>query len=264
MTADARDRSTQTRAPHKAIFWYHSIDIGNETTSGQKSPQMLDQEWNELGVPSLEGKTVLDIGAWDGYFSFRAEREGARRVVALDHYVWATRLIEQQEYYRLTGQTGEPYIAPHLVPSLWDPERLPGRAGFDLARERLRSNVEPIVADFARDDLRYLGSFDVVIFAGVLYHLEDPLGALRKLRSLTREVALVRTVAVHLPQVDSAIWEFYPGAELEGDSSNWWAPNQAALEGATRAAGFRRYVQQTETPRTDGIVRYLLAAQAWT
>lgn len=245
------------------VFWYHSIDLGDEVTNGQKSSEVLNQEWNELGVPPLEGKSVLDIGAWDGYFSFRAEQAGAARVVALDHYVWATRLVEQQAYYRRTLQTGERYIAPHLVPSLWDPESLPGRKGFDLARERLRSNVEPVVADFAHDDLAELGAFDIVIFAGVLYHLEDPLGALRKLQSLTREVAIIRTVAVHVPQVTSAIWEFYPGAELEGDSSNWWAPNQPALEGAIRSVGFRKYVQRTDAPRSDTTVRYLLTAQAW-
>jgi len=26
-----------------------------------------------MKVPNLEGKTVLDIGAWDGYFTFMAE-----------------------------------------------------------------------------------------------------------------------------------------------------------------------------------------------
>jgi len=34
------------------------------------------------------GKSVLDIGAYDGFFSFEAERRGARRVVATDQYCW--------------------------------------------------------------------------------------------------------------------------------------------------------------------------------
>ena len=37
---------------------------------------------------SLAGQSVLDIGAWDGFFSFEAERRGASRVVAADHYSW--------------------------------------------------------------------------------------------------------------------------------------------------------------------------------
>jgi tRNA (mo5U34)-methyltransferase len=254
---------TEVKAGASEIFWYHSIDLGGETTPGEKSPELLDREWNELGVPVLRGKSVLDIGAWDGYFSFRAEEEGAARVVALDHYAWSTRLVQQQAYYRRTLQTGETYVAPHLMPSLWDPETLPGRAGFDLARQRRGSRVEPVVADFANDDLTDLGTFDVVIFVGVLYHLEDPLGALRKLASLTRETAIVRTVAVHLPWVDSALWEFYPTSELSGDSSNWFAPNYAALDGALRTVGFRECEKRSETPQGgDEVARYLLTVKA--
>jgi tRNA (mo5U34)-methyltransferase len=246
------------------ICWSHSIDLGDEITPGAKSPEVLEGEWNELGLPPLRGKTVLDIGAWDGYFSFRAEREGAARVVALDHYVWSTRIPEYYEYYERTRRTGEEYVAPHLVPRLWDPQGLPGRAGFDRAKARLKSHVEPVVLDFSNDDLSALGRFDVVIFAGVLYHLENPMAALRRLASVTREMAAIRTVAVHVPNVNSAIWEFYPGSELEGDSTNWWAPNKLALEGAIRAVGFGRVVPRSDEPRGgDSLSRYLLTAQAW-
>ena len=31
---------------------------------------------------------MLDVAAWDGFFSFEAECPGAGRVVALDHLVW--------------------------------------------------------------------------------------------------------------------------------------------------------------------------------
>lgn len=246
------------------IYWFHSIDLGDEVTPGTKSLEWLDAQWDQLAIPSLEGKTVLDIGAWDGYFSFRAEREGARRVVALDHYVWSTRLVEQQTYYRQIRTTGEKYVAPHLVPEWWDPEGLPGKAGFDLAKARLGSDVEAVVADFANDDLSHLGTFDVVIFAGVLYHLENPMGALRRLASLTKEVALIDTVAVQVPHVDAAMWEFYPDTELEGDSSNWWAPNRTALEGAIKAAGFRQFVLRSPEPEgNESLIRYPLAAQVW-
>jgi hypothetical protein len=60
------------------------------------------------------------------------------------------------------------------------------------------------------------------------------------------------------------MWEFYPGAELEGDSSNWWAPNRSALEGVVLAAGFRNFVCRSNTPTgDDAVVRYILTAQAW-
>src|SRR6266568_9564153 len=42
-----------------------------------------------LRIPAdLTGKTVLDIGAYDGFFSFEAERRGAARVVAADKFCW--------------------------------------------------------------------------------------------------------------------------------------------------------------------------------
>jgi tRNA (mo5U34)-methyltransferase len=40
-------------------------------------------------LPSrLDGYSVLDIGAYDGYFSFHAKMRGAARVVASDDFVW--------------------------------------------------------------------------------------------------------------------------------------------------------------------------------
>src|SRR5215210_1776907 len=42
-----------------------------------------------LQIPGdLSGKSVLDIGAWDGYFSFEFERRGAERVLAIDTHSW--------------------------------------------------------------------------------------------------------------------------------------------------------------------------------
>ncbi|MFT7618472.1 MAG: hypothetical protein ACI97A_002115 [Planctomycetota bacterium] len=38
----------------------------------------------------FQGKSVIDIGCWDGYFSFQAERRGASLVVGFDDpsYRW--------------------------------------------------------------------------------------------------------------------------------------------------------------------------------
>ena len=56
--------------------WWHRIDLGH----GIVTPG-LDDSPVKLGTlsfpPNLSGKTVLDIGAWDGFFSFEAERRGA-------------------------------------------------------------------------------------------------------------------------------------------------------------------------------------------
>ena len=60
-----------------SIYWFHSIDLGDRVTPGQKPAELLAQEWDQMRLPPLAGKSVLDIGVWDGYFSFRAEDAGA-------------------------------------------------------------------------------------------------------------------------------------------------------------------------------------------
>ena len=70
-----------------AIKWWHKIDLGN----GMITPG-IDESAERLRImrmpDDLSGMTVLDIGAWDGFFSFEAERRGARRVLATASFAW--------------------------------------------------------------------------------------------------------------------------------------------------------------------------------
>ena len=70
-----------------SLRWYHTIDLGQGViTKGiDNSPERLAH----VGLlQDLSGRSVLDIGAWDGFFSFEAERRHAARVVACDYYAW--------------------------------------------------------------------------------------------------------------------------------------------------------------------------------
>jgi tRNA (mo5U34)-methyltransferase len=118
---------------------------------------------------------------------------------------------------------------------------MPGRRGFDLAREALGSRVEPVVGDFMQLAPEELGPFDVVLFLGVLYHVREPLSALERIRALTTEVAVIETEAVRgLGLGRVRLLEFHPGGELGGDHTNWFVPTESALHALCRAAGFRR------------------------
>lgn len=189
--------------------WWHTIELGHGVvTPGSKGGggDYMRTELERLQLPDLTGRSVLDIGAWDGFYSFEAERRGAARVVALDHYVWG---------------------------------RDQGKAGFDLARDVLGSRVEDVEADFMFTDLDALGRFDVVLFLGVLYHLQDPLGAMRRLARVTGELAVIESEAVAFAaHEDRALCEFFGGDELAGDPTNWWVPNLRALLDLCAAAGF--------------------------
>src|SRR5258708_314995 len=81
------DRTTdELRNLADSVGWWHSIDFGSGvTTRGHKSVERLQSEWQAMRLPDLRGKTVLDVGAFDGYFSFCAEESGAKEVVALDY-----------------------------------------------------------------------------------------------------------------------------------------------------------------------------------
>ena len=193
-TPEGRDRRARVAA---VPFWWHSIDVGfGVTTPGRKSPEQLAAETAALALPEFRGRTVLDIGAWDGFFSFLAEERGAARVVACDHFAWALDWDAKNAYKADCKRRGVPPESFERVPGLWRYDDLPGKRGFDLAHAARGSRVEPLVADYLTLDAAALGTFDVVLYLGVLYHMENPLAALRRVRALTNGVAIIETEAI--------------------------------------------------------------------
>ncbi len=192
-------------------YWFHSIDLGNGViTPGSKSLDVLRAEADAIFGPlDLPGKSVLDIGAWNGYFSFEAKRRRAARVLATDHFCWG-------------------------------PE-INGRATFDLARAALNLEVEELDIDVPDLTPDRLGQFDVVLFLGVFYHLVDPIRALQSLAALTKEVAVIET-HLDLRGLERPAMVFYPETELNNDPTNWWGPNRQCVEALLKLVGFRRIV----------------------
>ncbi len=232
-------RAWKRRRAAEVSYWWHSLDLGDGViTSGHKTRDMLSAELAALSLPVLAGKTVLDVGSWDGFFAFEAERRGARRVVALDYFFWRVDPTTLDQF--VSGGYAEGRAPAHWeeLPQLWSDET-PGKLGFDVAHEALGSQVEDMVADFMTVDLDELGSFDVVLFLGVLYHLRHPLAALQRLRALTNEVAVIETHANFWPGLENrAFCEFLELDELNQDHENWWVPNLKALLALCRTAGF--------------------------
>jgi tRNA (mo5U34)-methyltransferase len=249
--------------------WFHSIDLGEGVVSpGVKTADLLRDELAALQLPDLTGRTVLDIGAWDGFYTFAAERAGAARVVALDHYAWSLDFTAAPAYVARRAELGLKPDSWETVPELWRPDTLPGKRGFDLGRSVLGSRAEAVVADFMTVDLERLGTFDVVFYLGVLYHMQNPLLALQRVAQATRTVAIVESAAVVVPGHESrAMVEFFPEDGLGDDPTNWWAPNEEALKGLCRAAGFSR-VETVIPPPPPELVEvngpyYRAAVHAW-
>jgi tRNA (mo5U34)-methyltransferase len=195
----------ELRAEVGGISWWHTIDLGNGiiTPGIDDSPRKLER----LRLPrDLTGKSVLDIGAWDGFFSFEAEKRGASRVLALDSYAW-------------NGST-------------WGSKR-----GFELARRALGSRVEDIELEVLDISPQTVGVFDVVFYLGVLYHMRHPLLALERIAAVTRELLVLETV-VDLLSTRRPAMAIYPDGALYGDLSNWNGINLPALQAMLREVGF--------------------------
>ncbi len=187
----------------EGITWFHSIDLGG----GVVTPGLDDTaaRLDILKLPrDLSGKTVLDVGAWDGFFSFECERRGAARVVAADSFAWSDT-----------------------------------RAGFDHAHAALGSRVEPLEIGVLELSPERIGTFDVVLLLGVLYHMRHPLLALEHAASVTAGQLIVET-HVDLSFLRRPAMAFYPGFELDLDQTNWWGPNPEAVVAMLRACGFGR------------------------
>jgi tRNA (mo5U34)-methyltransferase len=185
---------------------YHSIELPDGRVLAGAMPLSYQQERlrSFLLPESLEGKQVLDIGPWDGWFTFELEKRGAK-VTCIDYADLDT------------------FRALHKV---------------------FESKAEYLTMDLYDLDPNKLGPFDVVLCLGVLYHLKHPLLALEKICGVTREVCIIDTYVtdgVLYQQGDASpipSIEFYERGELAGQLDNWCGPTVSAVEALARTAGF--------------------------
>jgi tRNA (mo5U34)-methyltransferase len=188
--------------------WYHRIEV----RPGLITPGTNDSPHNleMLELPAdCSGMRVLDIGARDGFFSFELERRGAD-VLAVDY-----------------------------MPA--------ERTGFPIAAQLLGSRVAFRQANLYNLTAAEIGTFDLVLFLGLLYHLPDPIRAIRIVRSLCRGRMYLETLVIDegmlmpdgsqspLARVDARLAEiplmqFFPGAACGGDPTNYWGPNVRCVE----------------------------------
>jgi tRNA (mo5U34)-methyltransferase len=204
-------------------FWYHRIALPGGITTPGRSPLNV----KTYGIPDdMTGKRVLDVGAWDGFWSFEALRRGAREVVAID------------DFSDFLGQLGR------SDRRAWET--------FDLCRDALGHDpsvcrrIEMSVYDVSEERL---GRFDVLFFFCTLYHLRHPLLALDRLAAVCDGTIVVETqicddYSAHRGGLgqgypgDHVIMEFFPDDELAGNPTNWWAPSLKCLGHMVRVAGF--------------------------
>jgi tRNA (mo5U34)-methyltransferase len=198
----AVDPNQQKLEHLERLGWYHSMELPDgRVIPGYQGLDVLRNRVAQFPIPAdLRGKRVLDIGAWDGWFSFEMERRGAE-VVAVDSTSF---------------------------------ER------FRVARELLASQVEYRIDDVCRLTPANVGYFDIVLFLGVLYHLKHPMLALERVCELSTGIVCVESFVTDDGSDLSAkpVMEFYETTELCGQFDNWVGPNVACLLAMCRSAGF--------------------------
>ena len=206
-------------------FWYHRIPLRSNIETPGWAP--LNPEAYDL-PERMDGLRVLDVGAWDGYWTFEALRRGAREVVAIDD---------------LSDGLG---VAADIPWRNWE--------NFDVCREALGFDESVCkrytmsVYDVAEATL---GRFDVIFLFGVFNQLRHPLLGLERLaavcdRSLHVEAAIVDNFSPYRGGIGCGypngqmLLEYYANAELGNAVENRWAPTLHALGAMLQTVGFNR------------------------
>lgn len=186
--------------------WFHQFAFSNglRTPGRDPSPKKL----HHLCLPaSLRGRSVIDIGAYEGFFSFHCEARGADRVVAADRFVWD-----------------------------WpESSALPN---FRAVHRALGSQVEVLHANVEDLPAATTDRFDISLFLGVLYHAPNMMQYLDAVARLTKRVMVLETFADALNE-PGARAVLYGERELNNDSSNWFGPNLPAIEVMLKRVGFK-------------------------
>lgn len=186
----------------ESLFWWHRIPLeGSE--SGYVTPGICPHGHAgdfeaRFGLPDwLQNERVLDIGGYDGLFSFECENRGAKRVLMIDIYQNS-------------------------------PNKERANRPFQLAKEVLNSCVEYRNESLESFNPGQYYNPDLILYLGVLYHIENPLGAVKKLMSIiSRGGTILLETAISIPSLyslNTPILEYRPN--FDGDPNNHWYPNR--------------------------------------
>jgi tRNA (mo5U34)-methyltransferase len=198
--------------------WYHKFEISPGIFSPGKNEVNPRAALDSYQLPEdIRGKRALDIGAWDGPYSFELERRGA-----------ITTALDIQD---------------------------PDRTGFNIGKKIKKSKVNYIRSSIYDIPAEYYDQFNIVLFLGVFYHLKNPLLAFQKIWRLLKKDGTIYfegAILDYASQID-AFWHdktkllkvlsklavcYFSCNEYNQDISNWNIPTQICLKDWLRATGF--------------------------
>lgn len=207
-------------------YFFHRIHLWDDFYT----PGWSDVERDKLpyyGLPErMDGMRVLDVGCAEGFFSFEAERRGAAQVVAIDSFDGS---IER----------------------------------FNLVRTALGSKVNAYLCNVYDLSPKTFGTFDLVMFFGVLYHVKHPWYALEKIESICTGEMLLQTLVTDDPAYrDRSLSWFHPFGIQSGPPENpqydptvFWVPTPECTRNLVRAVGFSNVEDVTSDPGKPYVLR---------
>jgi tRNA (mo5U34)-methyltransferase len=179
----------------KSYSWVHTIDLGDGYTTpgmwGRGNPEIT----RAFDTIDFRGKSVLDIGCWDGQWTFEAESRGASEILATD-------LVSQRDF--TSDRT------------------------FEVAAA-LRGSKARYLPDLSVYNVQTLArKFDVILYMGIYYHLKDPVKAFTVLRRILNDDGelLIEGAIIEDP---GCLAKFYYRDQFCGENSNWWVPTTECL-----------------------------------
>lgn len=194
----------QLRKEMEGLTFYHTIAL-TPTLSTPGWPvivPLVEMTRRVLGTVDLRGKRVLDIGCRDGFFSFEAEKLGAREVIGIDNDL-------------------NPGVPEFLIRQLKSRVQIKTLNLYDLKPETF-------------------GKFDVVIFPGVLYHLRYPFWALKLVKDLlANDGVLVLETAILWDDNRHALMFCPTGEESPYEATSCTFFNRKGLHDTLTSMGFR-------------------------
>lgn len=227
------------RALDTVPLWFHTFAL-NSVQDIYTPGVARDHGYRFAIIPEdFTGLSVLDVGAFDGFYSFLAEARGASRVLAVDN-----------EQYR------------DWVRDRWEVE-LDGGEGFRAIGELLESNVEYRRMDAT--DLDGQERFDLIFCFGILHRVESPLGLLRLLRSQLADGGRV-LLETHglLGDGDGVGGELIvpePGEVYPDDHYVYWSFGPRSVANLATFAGFTA-TEVIGSPIVDGHPRLMAVLSA--
>ena len=173
-------------------YWYHSIRFSKNL----KSRGVYDHEkcLEKYGFPeTLKGKSVLDVGCSDGFFSFEFEKREASRVLAIDINKYdgslpGTTSVTKKQIFEEKYQ--KQYLKNQKFINLAKELGLENVHHVKICKILLNSNIE--YKDWSIYDLEKLNEkFDFVFCGDLIGHLKNPILAIEQLRKVCKDFCII-------------------------------------------------------------------------